>query len=387
MKGQSTAADKGSNVSRGYYLLVVVAVALVAIGWLAMTWKNPPSEQAADKAPTTTEAPDPSSTADSSPDITVPEAVEAGEITSGSIPPRDRTTPSTTTGAVAREDPEPEKEQPKTRTTPSTTAGAVAQEDPGPPEREAPKTGTTPSTTAGAVAQEDPGPPEGEAPETSTSAAPKEDKEGHGPDPEIVLDPDSLSAERITIAPVESGSGAATRQVFPSDGPETTKPPPEPDPTDRAEPPSDPTHTWRDGDETEAVWLVPDLTVGGDGAIAPVESGEAGADQGDDGFGIRDSGGDGDDLPVFRSGSGALMTLPGGVLLSLDPEWSQAETDGFFSANGIARHRVSERDWALNAFFIETDPGFPSLNLANHLAGQEGVEFSIPNWWMELTTK
>lgn len=322
-------------MSRGYYLLVVVAVALVAIGWLTMTWKNPPSEQATDKAPTTTEAPDPANTTDSSPDTTVPEPAEAGEITSDGVPPPDRTTPSTTTGAVALEDPGPE----------------------------------------------------GEAPVTSSSAAPKKGEEGDGADPEIVPDPDSISAERITIAPDESGLGAATRQVFPSDGPETTKPPPEPDPTDRVEPPSDPTHTWRNGDGTEAVWLEPDLTVREDGAIVSVESGEAGADQGDDGFGRRDGGGGGDNLPVFRSDSGALMTLPGGVLLSLDPEWSQTETDAFFSANGIARHRVSERDWALNAFFIETDPGFPSLNLANRLAGQDGVVFSTPNWWTELTTR
>ena len=53
-----------------------------------------------------------------------------------------------------------------------------------------------------------------------------------------------------------------------------------------------------------------------------------------------------DTLPVFRSESGALMTLPGGVLLVLRSEWSQAETNAFFSNNGIKLDRVSELGYA-----------------------------------------
>ena len=92
-------------------------------------------------------------------------------------------------------------------------------------------------------------------------------------------------------------------------------------------------------------------------------------------------------LPVFRSESGALMTLPGGVLLVLSSEWSQAKTNAFFSNNGIKMDRVSELDFAVNGFFVETGPGFPSLDLANALAAQEGVEISSPNWGREATPK
>ena len=96
--------------------------------------------------------------------------------------------------------------------------------------------------------------------------------------------------------------------------------------------------------------------------------------------------------PVFKSESGGgLMTLPGGVMLALDPEWDQAAVDKFLSqvmeANGIKPDQVSELGFLDNAFFVETAPGFPSLELANSLAGKEGVTVSSPNWWRQLETK
>jgi hypothetical protein len=92
--------------------------------------------------------------------------------------------------------------------------------------------------------------------------------------------------------------------------------------------------------------------------------------------------------PVFRSESGGgLMTLPGGVMLALDPEWDQAAADKFFEGNGIKPGQVSELGFLDNAFFVETDPGFPSLELANSLAGKEGVTVSSPNWWRQMETK
>ena len=81
------------------------------------------------------------------------------------------------------------------------------------------------------------------------------------------------------------------------------------------------------------------------------------------------------------------MTLPGGVLLVLDAEWSKAETNAFFASHQIKLNRVSSLDIAANSFFVETEPGFPSLDLANTLAAQEGVRISSPNWWREHTTK
>ena len=99
----------------------------------------------------------------------------------------------------------------------------------------------------------------------------------------------------------------------------------------------------------------------------------------------RYGGGEGE--PVFRSDSGGgVMTLPGGVLLVLDPSWTGSEVKRFFSRNGIKASRVTELGFAENAYFVETEPGFPSLQLANTLAGEEGVVISSPNWTTEVTT-
>lgn len=93
-------------------------------------------------------------------------------------------------------------------------------------------------------------------------------------------------------------------------------------------------------------------------------------------------------LPVFRAESGGgLMSLPGGVLLALDPGWDQATVDSFFSETDISQDRTSVLSFIENGFLLETEPGFPSLNLANELAAKSGVIISSPNWWREVETK
>jgi len=138
-------------------------------------------------------------------------------------------------------------------------------------------------------------------------------------------------------------------------------------------------YTYADGDRTVRVRLQSDLEVSGAGSIAR-GSGEH--------IVTKDSSRRSTGLPVFRSeSSGTLMTLPGGVLLVLEAEWSRARTNSFFARNRIKLNRVSALDIAANSFFVETEPGFPSLELANALAAQDGVRISSPNWWREHTTK
>ena len=104
---------------------------------------------------------------------------------------------------------------------------------------------------------------------------------------------------------------------------------------------------------------------------------------------VRKKAGRGTDAgPVFRSESGGgLMTLPGGVLLSLDPGWDRDAVQGFFSRNGISTDRTSELGFLANGFLVETEPGFPSLELANALAAQDGVLSASPNWWREMEAR
>ena len=167
-------------------------------------------------------------------------------------------------------------------------------------------------------------------------------------------------------------------------------------------------YMWQDGDRTEGARLQLDLVVLDDGAIVSRDDIVAGtgneqnvprsADGGgksdgaggggkSDGTGGGQSGSTSGSNPVFLSESGELMTLPGGIVVVLDPEWDTDETADFFAGNGIALSRVSELDYLTNGFFVETDPGFPSLDLANALVGQAGVELASPNWWRERTAK
>ena len=145
-------------------------------------------------------------------------------------------------------------------------------------------------------------------------------------------------------------------------------------------------YAWQDGDRTMTARLQTDLVVEKDSGglprdVVPADEGGSNVVRSADGQSKSDT------LPVFRSESGALMTLPGGVLLVLSSEWSQAETNAFFTNNGIKMDRVSELDYAANGFFVETEPGFPSLDLANALAAQDGVEISSPNWGREAAPK
>ena len=111
-------------------------------------------------------------------------------------------------------------------------------------------------------------------------------------------------------------------------------------------------YTWYDGDRIRKVWLHSD-----------------GAE------------------PVFRTESGALMTLPGGVVLVLDASWDEAAVSAFFAQHGIARSGVTEQSFGANAYLVDTEPGLPSLDLANTLAVQDGVRISSPNWRREVETR
>ena len=145
-------------------------------------------------------------------------------------------------------------------------------------------------------------------------------------------------------------------------------------------------YTWQDGDRTRRVVLQ-------DGLVAQSKSDDTSKD-----VIVAESGGysivsrqythDSGDQPVFKSESGVgLMTLPGGLMLALDPDWDQTAVDKFLEGNGINPDQVLELEFLENTYLVETDPGFPSLDLANSLADQKGVLVSSPNWQHQFETK
>ena len=145
-------------------------------------------------------------------------------------------------------------------------------------------------------------------------------------------------------------------------------------------------YTWQDGDRAMRVVLQEDLVAQQRSANTP--HGVVIVGGGRSSIVRKRDNHSGQFGPVFRSESGGgLMTLPGGVMLALDPDWDQAGVDKFFAGNNIPVERVSPLEFLDNGFFVETGPGFPSLDLANTLAVQKGVVVSSPNWWREVEAK
>ncbi len=262
--------------------------------------------------------------------------------------------------------------------TKTATVEAGAGDASAPPAAAAPeaKTATAEVHAGDGDAPADEAAPESSPPEETTAAA----------DGDAAGAPAKPAAAAVVV--VEGGSGSESSSV--GAAPPATESSPAERPAAREEGPvadsggrgsvEGDVYTWQDGDRTLRVRLQADLTMEPDGDVRSRGSGDGGA-------GVRGDSDQSGAQPVFRSESGALMTLPGGILLVLDATWSGQEVDSFFARNSIAKSRVSDLGFLPNGFFVETAPGFPSLNLANALAGQDGVEISSPNWWTESTTR
>lgn len=218
---------------------------------------------------------------------------------------------------------------------------------------------------------------------SSTSSARSDEPPDLEVDPTAVADADPSPQPKPEPTPKGGDESAGTDKgasgAAASDGQQTRAQPSESISQTATE------YSWRDGDRILKVTLQPDLVLQEDAPpadkeVAMVETGK--------GVIVRKSDtSDTSGQPVFRSPSGALMTLPGGVLLVLEDKWTEAEVNSFFARNSIKRDKVSELSYAANGFFVETEAGFPSLELANKLASQEGVIISSPNWWTQVATR
>ncbi len=91
-----------------------------------------------------------------------------------------------------------------------------------------------------------------------------------------------------------------------------------------------------------------------------------------------------DGHPVFRphGSDGPLMTLPGGVLILLH---EGTDADEFFAGEGLTPF-VEPRS-VTNLWFVNTEPGWTSLLLANSLVDRQAVKAAHPNWLREVETR
>ena len=144
-------------------------------------------------------------------------------------------------------------------------------------------------------------------------------------------------------------------------------------------------YTWHDGDREMQAVLQNDVPLYDDSDLEIAGSATTESEQ--DGSEVT-GGLDNTVLPVFKPESGGgEMTLPGGVILLLNDLWDEAEVDRFFAKNGIESDQLTEIEFLDNAYLVETEAGFPALELANDLAGQGGVVSASPNWQRERVGK
>ena len=162
--------------------------------------------------------------------------------------------------------------------------------------------------------------------------------------------------------------------------------------------------TWHDGDSVREVVLVQDLADvierratadrrrTGDSPSAASSPSATGAAEGDQPAPARaptaferalleaeEKG-----RPVFRTRSGELLLLPGGVIVQLRPGLDPAAA---LAPHGVNIDRVRPIEHLADRYLIRTEPGLESLELANALFGQEGILSSRPNWAREIASK
>jgi len=90
--------------------------------------------------------------------------------------------------------------------------------------------------------------------------------------------------------------------------------------------------------------------------------------------------------PAFRPAAGAggaVFGLPGGVVVYLDPDWSESQVEQWLADRQLTASGTL--DMLPNAYLIDSGPGLPSLELANELYEADETRLACPNWWREVS--
>lgn len=91
---------------------------------------------------------------------------------------------------------------------------------------------------------------------------------------------------------------------------------------------------------------------------------------------------------VYREGGtavGRLMALPGGVVVQLKPDWTEAQVAAWAAERKLPleQHLPITGNW----YVVGTAPGEASLATANALQESGTVVSATPNWWKEASLK
>jgi len=92
--------------------------------------------------------------------------------------------------------------------------------------------------------------------------------------------------------------------------------------------------------------------------------------------------------PVFRDsrdGSGAARALPGGVIVRFHASTSDAQRRALLARYGLEPAR--ELGDGSGLWLVGSEPGLPSLDLANRLYESGDFAAAAPNWWQPRALK
>jgi hypothetical protein len=91
--------------------------------------------------------------------------------------------------------------------------------------------------------------------------------------------------------------------------------------------------------------------------------------------------------PIFTdlAQSGHRRALPGGIVVTLKPDWKDDQVKSWLTQNKLTV--VRQMDGMPNVFVIQTGPGLEALQKANGLMESGEVVAAEPNWWQEMALK
>ncbi|NOX76158.1 MAG: hypothetical protein GXP17_05985 [Gammaproteobacteria bacterium] len=170
------------------------------------------------------------------------------------------------------------------------------------------------------------------------------------------------------------------------------------------------TYVWHDGDRERTVWLNPQLVAEFDSnaksqsALKAAYSSavEVSAKRGSIRLwrlnnnvkaktairGLKSNSMTGKFSPVLHDGpssSGRMRSLPGNIIVHLDPSWEQDLIDGWLIQNNL--EIVRKLNIGPNIFVIKTESGLAALEMANSLHDAGEVVAAYPDWWKEVVTR
>ncbi len=135
-------------------------------------------------------------------------------------------------------------------------------------------------------------------------------------------------------------------------------------------------YVWYDGEEERRVRVVPNQTDDPVGDLPRDTNDTAGSAATGHAPGLAE--------PVFIDEStDETLTWDGGIIIVLDPEWTDADTTSFFAAQGFTPDQIEPLPLR-NAFVIAVNASPNGIQTAAQLAQLDGVLSASPDWSVEF---